>query len=123
MKKKNFLIFGIMLVLSLVRVQAVEAPPADLAGLSVPDNFLTNALEPILQKISFLAGGIFGIYVILAVLQIQRERKKIRLLQEIRNELDLLTHHFGVKHTHIKKGIFRRMLSVFSPEPDRKPKK
>ncbi len=122
MKKRNIFIFGVMLLLSSLSVLAQTLPGSE--ELALPDNFLTNALQPILQKISLLVGGIFGIYVILAIMQIYRERKKVKLLQDIRNDVDLLTKHFGVKHSHEKRGILQRLLGIFhSEEQNKKTKK
>ena len=90
----------------------------------MPSNFLTDALQPIIEMVSLLVGGIFGIYVIFTLLHIRRERKKIRLLQDIRNDLDLLTKHFGVKHAHEKGGLFRRIFGfLWHDEETKKNKK
>ena len=122
MKKRNIFILGVLLSLNSVIVLAQIIPES--GELILPDTFLTNALQPILQKISLLVGGIFGIYVILAMMQIYRERKKVKLLQDIRNDLDLLTKHFGVKHSHEKRGILQRLLGIFhSEEQNKKTKK
>lgn len=122
MKKRNIFVFGVMLLLGSLSVLAQTLPGSE--ELALPDNFLTNTLQPILQKISLLVGGIFGIYVILSVMQFYRERKKVKLLQDIRNDLDLLTKHFGVKHSHEKRGIFRRLFGFLLPdEEDKKGKK
>ncbi len=116
MKKINIFIFGILLSLSSLIVGAETIPgPGEV---TLPDNFLTNALQPVLQKVSLLVGGIFGIYVLLAVMEFYRERKKMKLLRDIRNDLDLLTKHFGVKHSHEKNGIFRRLFSFLLPEKE-----
>ena len=123
MKKSIKWIIGLLFLVSLYGVLAAEPLPIDLAEVDLPDNFLTDALGPILQKISILVGGIFGIYVILTLLQIQRERKKIRLLQDIRNDLDLLTKHFGVKHAHEKRSIFRRIFGFLGRDEEETAKK
>src|SRR3990167_5976935 len=104
-----------LLSLSSILVGAETLPTGELV---LPDNFLINALQPILQKISLLVGGIFGLYVILAIMQVYRERKKVKLLQDIRNDLDLLTKHFGVKHSHEKRGIFRRIFGLLSEDTE-----
>ena len=114
MRKINIFILGILLSLSSLIAGAETIPgPGEVA---LPDNFLTNALQPVLERVSILVGGIFGIYVLLAVMQFYRERKKIKLLQDIRNDLDLLTKHFGVKHSHEKNGILRRLFGFLLPE-------
>lgn len=126
MKKSINWIIGSLFLVSLYSVLAAEPLPADLAELTLPDNFLTDALQPILEKIIFLAGGVFGIYALLTILHIHRERKKIKLLQDIRNDLDLLTKHFGVKHAHEKRGIFRRIFGFLGHDEEetaKKPKK
>lgn len=115
MKKKKF-IFMVGFLVSSVSALAAETIPA--GEIALPDNFLTNALQPLLEKVSLLVGGIFGIYIILTLMQFFRERKKIRLLQDIRNDLDLLTKHFGVKHSHPKRGLFRRLLGMFGSEEE-----
>lgn len=122
MKKINIFVFGVLLSLSSFVVLAETIPGT--GEIALPDNFLINALQPVLQKISLLVGGIFGIYVILAVMQFYRERKKIKLLQDIRNDVDLLTRHFGVKHTHQKGNLFQRLFGIFrSEEQNKKTKK
>ena len=122
MKKTDILIFGILLSLSSILVWA--EPISGSGEITLPDNFLTNALQPILEKVSLLVGGIFGIYVILAIMQVYRERKKVKLLQDIRNDLDLLTQHFGVKHVHPKRNLWQRLSGLFkSEEQGKKPKK
>ena len=118
MKKSVNWIVGLLFLVSLHGVLAAEPLPVDLPEMGLPSNFLTDALQPIIEKIIFLAGGIFGIYVILTLLQIQRERKKIRLFQDIRNDLDLLTKHFGVKHAHEKRGIFRRIFGFLGHDEE-----
>lgn len=116
MKKRNTFILGILLSLSSMTVLAETIPGA--GEITLPDNFLINALQPLLEKISLFVGGIFGIYVIFALIQSNRERKKIKLLQDIRNDLDLLTKHFGVKHSHEKNGIFRRLFGFLWPDEE-----
>ena len=70
-----------------------------------------------------LAGGLFGIYVILIAVKIHYERKKMKLLQDIRNDVDKLTIHFGIKHAHPAKNIFKRILHFFVPEENGHDKK
>lgn len=115
MKKKTILVAGFLISSATALAETIPA-----GEIALPDNFLTNALQPLLEKVSLLVGGIFGIYVILTLMQFFRERKKIRLLQDIRNDLDLLTKHFGVKHSHPKRGIFQRLWGMFGSEEENK---
>lgn len=117
MKKRNMLIWSLSLSFNSI-IALAETIPGVPGELSLPENFLTNALQPILQKIAIFGGGIFGLYLIFALMQFHRERKKIKLLQDIRNDLDLLTKHFGVKHSHQKDGIFRRLFGFLLSEDE-----
>ncbi len=124
MKKKGFTFGGLPLLFGLMSTfaQALPSVPGDI---TLPDNFLINALQPILQKVGIFIGGIFGLYVLLTLVQVYNERKKVRLLKDIRNDLDLLTKHFGVKHSHEKNGILRKLFGFLLPqkETEKKPKK
>lgn len=120
MKKRIVLISGFLLSSF---TALAETLPGVTGELSLPENFLTNALQPILQKVALFVGGIFGLYLIFALLQFHRERKKIKLLQDIRNDLDLLTKHFGVKHSHEKRGILQRLIDIFHSDEHKKSKK
>lgn len=121
MKKINILVFVLLLSFSSMVAMAETTPGA--GEITLPENFLTNALQPILQKVALFVGGIFGLYLIFALMQFHRERKKIKLLQDIRNDLDLLTKHFGVKHSHENKGFFRRIFGFLLPDEDETAKK
>ncbi|MBI2581907.1 hypothetical protein HYV87_02115 [Candidatus Woesearchaeota archaeon] len=122
MKKLNISVFVLMLVLHSVTVLA-QTLPGISGELELPNNFLIDALQPILQKVGIFIGGIFGLYVILTLIQLYNERKKVRLLKDIRNDLDLLTKHFGVKHSHDKRGIFSRVFDHLWPDESKKGKK
>src|SRR3989344_1173488 len=115
--KKRGIIFGLTLLLSSISAMA-ETIPGLPGEITLPDNFLINALQPILQKVGIFIGGIFGLYILLTLVQIHNERKKVRLLKDIRNDLDLLTKHFGVKHSHEKNGILRRLFGFLLPEDE-----
>lgn len=112
--KKNWKILS--LFFTVIFAASVSAQ-AELQDVLLPPQF-PEAISSLLTKLSFLAGGLFGIYVILIVVKIHYERKKMRLLQDIRNDVDKLTIHFGIKHAHPAKNIFRRVLNFFTPEED-----
>ncbi len=98
---------------------------------TLPEEFplgslLSDALQPLIEKVGIFLGGVFSLYFILTLIQILNERKKIRLLKDIRNDVDLLTKHFGVKHSHDKRNIFRRIFGFLwhdQEETDKKSKK
>jgi len=113
-KKVTILIFTI---LSAAFVAAQEIP------VVLPQPLL-DSIQSLTTKVSVLAGGLFGLYLILALVRTYYERKKVQLLKDIRGDVDLLAKHFGVKHAHEKGGIFRRILSFLRhDEVSRKNKK
>ncbi|MDP3698935.1 MAG: hypothetical protein Q8R47_05080 [Nanoarchaeota archaeon] len=117
MKKRKIFIFGIALSLGSIMAWA-ETIPGIPGEIALPQNFIIDALQPVLQKVGIFIGGIFGIYLIVNLINIYNERKKVRLLKDIRNDVDLLTKHFGVKHSHEKKGILRRLFGFLLPEDE-----
>lgn len=119
MKQKLIMLFLIAIMVTTTLVSALE--PQDLLS---PQQ-LQDTIQSLLTKLSFLAGGIFGLYVILLLVRMYYERKKVKLLEDIRNDVDKLTIHFGIKHAHDKKGILQRLFRIFVPESeeDKKRKK
>ncbi len=115
----------LLLVSSLCTITSALAQPIPVEEFPL-NGLLADALEPILSKVGIFVGGIFSLYFILTLIQILNERKKVRLLKDIRNDVDLLALHFGVKHSHEKRGIFRRIFKMFqrgNTEPAKKNKK
>lgn len=98
--------------------------PLDLAGVDV-DSLLQPAidtLQPFLAKLSLIFGGIFGLYVLLIVIRVYYERKKVKLLQNIRYDLDHLNMYYGVSHSQEKKGVLRKVVSYLRKESRQKNK-
>lgn len=87
------------------------------------DSLLADSLQPLLEKVGLFVGGIFSLYFILTLIQIFNERKKVKLLKDIRNDVDLLTQHFGVKHSHERRGIFRRIFGFLWHDEEETAKK
>lgn len=115
----------IFLVLVLTAINIALAQPLPLEEFPL-DTLISNSLQPLLEKAGIFVGGIFGLYFILTLIQIYNERKKVKLLKDIRNDVDLLTKHFGVKHSHDKRGIFRRIFGFLLHDEEeiaKKPKK
>jgi hypothetical protein len=63
---------------------------------------------PVFQKINLVIGGVFGIYLILLLARVHYERKKVRILQDIRYDLDQLNMSKGVTYSRQRHGVFRR---------------
>ncbi|MEK6863083.1 MAG: hypothetical protein AABW53_00075 [Nanoarchaeota archaeon] len=110
--KKNWKVLGLFLILFLT---ALVSAQEELQDILLPQQLL-EMIQSLFTKLSLLAGGLFGLYIILMVVRIHYERKKMRLLQDIRNDVDKLTIHFGIKHAHPVKNIFKRILNFFVPE-------
>tara|TARA_Y100000310_G_C20098467_1_gene541587 strand:- start:30 stop:497 length:468 start_codon:yes stop_codon:yes gene_type:complete len=72
-----------------------------------------DTIQPFLRKLSFLVGGIFGLYLILILARVHYERKKVKLLEAIRYDLDRWNMHHGVTSSRQRKGIFKRIWSFF----------
>ena len=108
------LIYLLVSGLSVISALAQEnVPTFEEAADIVPGlQPLIEAVRPFFLKISVLVGGIFGLYFILLLARVYYERKKVKLLKDIRYDLDRLNMHHGVPYSTGKKGFFRRGLKV-----------
>lgn len=71
---------------------------------------LIEVVRPLIVKASLLVGGIFGIYIILILVRIHYERRNMKLLQQIRYDLDQQNNHYGIPSSQEKKGFWHRLL-------------
>lgn len=118
MKKNLIAPFLVLITVTATLVSALE--PQDLLS---PQQ-LQDSIQSLLTKLSFLAGGIFGLYVILLLVRMYYERKKVKLLEDIRNDVDKLTIHFGIKHAHPRQNILKRIFGfLWSNEEETKKSK
>ncbi len=85
---------------------AVQATPEMIEGIQP----LVDLIQPVFLKASILVGGIFGLYLILILVRIHYERKKVKILQDIRYDLDKLNLSRGVKSSRQRKGFFGRSI-------------
>ena len=96
---------------------------AVLAGAFPEENFLpqdeplnpalqglSETIAPFVKQLSLLVGGIFGLYLILLVVRIYYERRLLRLLQDIRYDLDQLNRHYRLPYSHIRKSFLGKIL-------------
>jgi len=81
---------------------------------------LVDLVQPLVVKASILVGGIFGLYLILIIVRVYYERKKIKILHDIRYDLDQMNISQGVTSSRQKKGIFRKMMDFFITKPKEK---
>lgn len=80
--------------------------PTDL-GIDVGSIFqpVIDVIRPFLATLSLIFGGIFGLYVLLIILRVVYERKKVKLLRSIRFNTDQLNKHYGLPYSTQKKGL------------------
>jgi|APSaa5957512622_1039677.scaffolds.fasta_scaffold89114_2 hypothetical protein len=69
---------------------------------------LFELVQPFFLKLSVLVGGIFGLYFILVVVRVYYERKKVKILHDIRFDLDQMNIHYGLRYSRQKKHLLRR---------------
>ncbi len=68
----------------------------DVASSQVPTGMtemfgpLVKIIAPILSTVSWVLGGAFGIYLILVIVKIYYDHKRIKILKEIRNDVKFL---------------------------------
>ncbi|MBI4151423.1 hypothetical protein HY496_00505 [Candidatus Woesearchaeota archaeon] len=86
--------------------QEGQIPPSLLADLTQP---LQTTIQPLIDLAKYIIGGFFGLYLLLVILRVYYERKKVNLLKDIRYDLDHLNKHFGVSHSVHRKGFFARL--------------
>jgi hypothetical protein len=60
-------------------------------------NSIANITQPIIAKTSLILGGIFGVYLILTIIRIIFEYRRVKLLKEIKYDLKQLNNHFKIK--------------------------
>ena len=74
-------------------------------------NSTLAGLQPLLLKIGLAAGTIFVIYIIVVLLKLHAERRKVKLLEKILFDLDQLNIHFGAHHSGMRKTFLQRVHS------------
>jgi hypothetical protein len=80
---------------------ALQAAPGIAEGIQP----LIDFFQPIFVKASLVVGGIFGVYLLLLISRVYYEKKKVKLLKDIRFNLDQLNIYHGIKTHKQKKGI------------------
>ncbi|HLC98256.1 MAG TPA: hypothetical protein VJC21_05770 [Candidatus Nanoarchaeia archaeon] len=91
----------------------VEGLPPGIETLPIAPDLqpLIDIIQPFFSKLSVLLGGIFGVYILLLLVRIYYERKHVRLLQDMRYDLDVLNEHYGLPTSKQRKGWLRRVFS------------
>lgn len=98
------------LVLNMALDKAIiQAAPEMIEGVQP----LIDLVQPFFIKASIVVGGIFGIYLLLLLVRVHYERKKVKILQDIRYDLDNLNMHYGLKNSKHKRNFLRRFIGFF----------
>lgn len=71
---------------------------------------MADTVRPLFLKLSVMLGGIFGLYVILIVARVHYERKKVKILKQIRYDLDHLNQHYDLPYSRGVRPLWRRAL-------------
>ena len=86
----------------------IETLPPELVGTGL--DYLFETLQPILKTASIVLGGVFGVYLLLLFARVYYERKKVRLLEDIRYDLDKLNIHYGVHSSKQRRRGVRKLM-------------
>jgi len=100
---------------------AAQPHSTEAVGIFQP---LMEIIKPAMGTVSAIVGGLFGLYLIFVIVRFYYERKKVKLLKNIRYDLDQLNQHFNLPYSKQKKPIpfISKLFSKFKPEKKTKPK-
>ncbi len=84
---------------------------------------LIGSLSPYLRRLSILVGGVFGLYLILILVRVYYERKKVRILQDIRYDLDRMNESRGLPVSHSRPTLWAGLMKKCSASKPRKKKR
>ncbi len=65
---------------------------------------LMDLIQPFFVKASVILGGVFGVYLLLLIARVYYESKKVKILKDIRYDLDQMNMHKGIAFSKNKKG-------------------
>ena len=72
---------------------------------------LADGIRPIIDNLQVLVGGLFGAYIMLILVRVYYERKKVHILYEILYDLDRLNEHFKAPSARQRKNLWQRFIS------------
>jgi hypothetical protein len=84
---------------------------------------IVEVTAPIISKLNVLVGGIFGLYLILIVARIYYERRKVKILEDIRYDLDNLNYVMGTCYSPHRKEIMKVVANFLRRSVGIKPKR
>lgn len=87
-----------------------------VSALELADPLLQN-FQPLFMKITLIFGGLFGLYIFVLILNVYYQRQKVKILRDVRYDLDQLNIHYNLKYSyHNKKGLsklWEKIASLF----------
>lgn len=115
-KRSNLLLTLLIFQLVLFPVAFAQPEPEDIEGITSITDSQDSLLQPVagfvlplLKELSIVVGGIFGLYIILILIRIYYERKKVKILEDIRFDLDQINSHQELPTSHERKTLFRML--------------
>lgn len=75
---------------------------------------LADLIQPVFTKINVVVGGLFGLYIILILIRIYYERKKLKVLQDIRFDIDQQNHHYHLPTSRSRRGPLQQFFASLS---------
>ncbi|MBU0456755.1 MAG: hypothetical protein ABH824_07375 [Nanoarchaeota archaeon] len=120
-KKSCYFIMILVIFSSFFIVNAVNAQiepeeiPATFNSEEISPGFqpVIDTLQPLYRKLNVLVGGIFGLYVILVLTRVYYERKKVKILQDIRYDLDNLNVYYKVPYSKEREKLIKKFFKLF----------
>ncbi|MFH1276437.1 MAG: hypothetical protein ABIH82_04980 [Candidatus Woesearchaeota archaeon] len=125
--KKIYLLLGLILVLiplALANIdpedilsanfEAIQAEADQGNDVIIANDFfqlLIDTVSPLVKQLSLLVGGLFGIYLLLLIVRVYYERKSLKLLMDIRYNLDQQNRRLHLPTSRARRSIFERMIN------------
>lgn len=69
---------------------------------------LVDFLNPYISQLKLLVGGIFGLYLILIIARVYYERKKVKILDDIRFNVEQQNINLGLMTSSHRKKFIKR---------------
>jgi hypothetical protein len=85
--------------------------PPELMG-EIPE--LLSGFQPLITKLSVVVGGIFGLYFILILVRVYYERRKVKILEDIRYDLDRVNDHQGISYSAQRRRLLGKVMTYIS---------
>ena len=92
----------------------IEGLPPGIETLPIAPDLqpLIDIVQPFFSQLSLLLGGIFGIYILLLLVRIYYERKHVRILDDIRYDLDQQNKQSGVSTSQQRLRGLRKIFAA-----------